>query len=158
MILSARILALAVATGTAIKNLITNQGTLSTLTTTAKNSLVAAINEVKSSSILINDTTASGTTTYSSNKIQLVADASALATKNALLAGASSAFDTLKEIEVELIKDSNIAAGLTTAVGNRVRFDAAQSLTTAQITQVGNNIGIGEPDTDFVAAFKAALV
>lgn len=157
--LQQRITSLATAIGTSIKGLTTNQGSLAALTTTAKGSLVDSINEVNAKpSVQINDTVASGTSTYSSNKIQAVADAAALATKDALLNGASSAFDTLQEIEVQLGSNGTAASNLTTAVGNRVRFDAAQTLTTAQITQACNNIGIGEPDTDFTATFNAALV
>lgn len=47
---------------------------------------------------------------------------------------------------------------LTIALANRVRFDADQSLTAVQIKQAGNNLGIGDPDTDFAAVFKTALV
>jgi hypothetical protein len=159
MTINQRITDLATAIGGKIKTLTTSIGTLSGLTTTNKTSLVAAINEVKSTAgVQINDATASGTQTYSSTKIQQVADASALAVKNQLLNGASSAFDTLQEVEAALSNNSSAASNLTTAVGNRVRFDAAQSLSAIQITQVGNNIGIGEPDTDFAGAFTAALV
>lgn len=58
-------------------------------------------------------------------------------------------------------------SGITTllaAVDKRVRFDAAQSLTADEQTQARNNIGavaataIGNPETDLVAAFEAALV
>lgn len=57
--------------GADVKALTANQGTLSTLTTTAKGSLVAAINEVDSKpsgGATINDTTASTSTVYSSSK------------------------------------------------------------------------------------------
>lgn len=158
MTLAARVAALATAIGLKIKDIITNMGSLSALTTTAKGSLVSAINEVKAGGLQINDTTASGSTTYSSNKIQAVADASAQAVKTQLLGGASAAFDTLQEVEAALAGDSTALNNLLTAVGNRVRFDAAQTLTTGQITQACANIGVGEPDTDFVSTFNTALV
>jgi hypothetical protein len=160
MTLQQRITALATTIGTIVKSLITNQGSLSALTTTAKNSLVSAINEVKGSTVVINDAAASGTTTYSSNKIELVADAAALAKFNQLVGGASTALDTLGEIEAKLGTEDTAITNLLASVGNRVRFDAPQTvaLTAAQITQVGANIGIGEPDTDFVGVFNAALV
>ncbi len=50
------------------------------------------------------------------------------------------------------------------AVNNRVRFDAAQSLTVAEQLQARSNIGavaatdVGNTDTDFVAVFVGALV
>ena len=53
---------------------------------------------------------------------------------------------------------------LLAAVNNRVRFDAAQSLTVAEQLQARSNIGavaatdVGNTDTDFVAVFVAALV
>lgn len=158
MTLAGRVAALATAIGLKIKDLYTNQGSLAALTTTAKGSLVSAINELKAGGSVINDAAASGTTTYSSTKIQAVADASALAVKTQLLGGASAAFDTLSEIEAKLGTDDTSLANLLTAVGTRVRFDAAQTLTAGQMTQACANIGIGEPDTDFVSTFNAALV
>ena len=53
---------------------------------------------------------------------------------------------------------------LLAAVNNRVRFDAAQSLTVAEQLQARSNIGavaasdVGNTDTDFVAVFVGALV
>ena len=55
-------------------------------------------------------------------------------------------------------------AALLAAVDKRVRFDAAQSLTALEQEQARQNIGavsvldIGNADTDFVAAFEAALL
>ena len=158
MTLQERISALATAIGGKIKQLFQNQGNLTALVTTEKTNLVGAINEIASSTTLIDDVTPSGTKTYSSTKIQSVVAATATATKNEILGGASSAFDTLQEIENRLGTDNNSIGGLLTAVGFRVRFDAPQSLTTAQITQVNANLGIGQPDTDFVATFNAALI
>ena len=49
------------------------------------------------------------------------------------------------------------------AVNNRVRFDAAQSLTVAEQLQARTNIGavavsdVGKTDTDFVVIFDGAL-
>ena len=53
---------------------------------------------------------------------------------------------------------------LLAAVNNRVRFDAAQSLTVSEQLQARSNIGavaasdVGNTDTDFVAVFVGALV
>lgn len=161
--LAQRITSLATAIGTNIKSLITNQGSLPALTTTSKISLVSAINEVKSSiplvSAFINDVTASGTTTYSSTKVQSQIDSAKQALKTEIFGGAvSSALDTLTEIEAKFGGNDTALNNLLTSVGFRVKFDAPQTLTALQITQVGTNIGVGEPDTDFVTTFNNALV
>jgi hypothetical protein len=83
---------------------------------------------------------------------------------NALLGAAPAALDTLAEIDAAIGNDANFATTMTTALGNRVRYDAAQTLTLAQKLQARNNIDaygsveIGNPDTDFVATFTAGLV
>lgn len=108
----------------------------------------------------INDTTASGTTTYSSNKINNLVTS----TVSNLVNGAPTALDTLKELADAIGDDANFAATMTTGLGNRVRFDAAQTLTAPQKVQVHANIDafgsveIGTPDTDLVAVFNAGLV
>ena len=72
--------------------------------------------------------------------------------------GAGTALDTLYELAAALGNDANFASTMTTALGNRIRFDAAQTLTTGQITQACANIGIGEPNADFVTTFNSGLV
>ena len=138
-------------------------GTLSTLTTTDKSSLVAAINELKSAiiaAVSINDTTVATTSTYSSSKIVSVLDA----LKADILGGADPAFDTLLELQQALQNDQTGIAALTASIDKRVRFDAAQTLTVPEQTQARSNIGavastdIGDVTTDFVAIFNAALV
>ena len=72
--------------------------------------------------------------------------------------------DTLDELAAALGDDANFAATVTAALGNRVRVDVAQSLTTPQKAQARTNIDaygsveIGNPDTDFVAVFQAGLI
>jgi hypothetical protein len=107
----------------------------------------------------ITDASASATTTYSSNNIiSLLAQL-----KSEILGGASSAYDTLLEIQQQLQGDDTDIAALLTSVGNRVRFDAAQTLTAPQAAQARSNIGaqeaaaIGDPEQDLVAAFETAL-
>jgi hypothetical protein len=80
------------------------------------------------------------------------------AAKNALTNGAAAALDTLSELAAALGNDANFASTITTALGYRLRFDAVQTLTTEQKTQACANIGIGEPDTDFVTTFNSGLV
>lgn len=149
--------------GTEFKSVRTSIGTLADLTTTAKGSVVSAINELDASiasAAGIDDTTATTSTTYSSSKV----DSQIAASKAAILGTASSAWDTLGEIQALVQSDETTLGALTTAVGNRVRFDAAQSLTAPQKAQARSNIDaygsveLGNPDTDFVAVFTAALV
>jgi len=137
-----------------------NAADLSSLTTTQKTSLVAAINELKTaidnsgSSITISDSTSSTTEVWSSSKVS-----SAIAqAKSDLVNGAGAALDTLSEFAAALGNDASFASTVTTALGYRLRFDAAQTLTTGQKTQVCANIGIGDPDTDFVTTFNSGLV
>jgi hypothetical protein len=145
MTLQARITLLAQGIGTDIKTLLTNQGNLAALSTTAKGSLVLALNELHgllgSVGASINDSSNSSTTeTYSINKIIALI----LAAKNEILGGAGAAYDTLVELQALLEGDATNINALTTSIGNRVRFDAVQTLTAPQITQACANIGLGE--------------
>ena len=162
--LQARITDLATRMATECKSLRTlintNASDLSALTTTQKGSLVAAINELKSaideagSSITISDSTTSTTQVWSSSKV-----ASAIQTaKDEITNGYASALDTLAELAAALGDDANFASTVTTALGYRLRYDAAQTLTAAQKTQACANIGVGEPDTDFVTTFNSGLL
>lgn len=142
------------------------------LITTAKTSLVAAINELKtevdtlaaSGGATINDaSTSSATQTYSINKIIAdIADARA-AVKAEILGGAGAAYDTLKELEDLFASTGADLSGITTALGNRLRFDAAQTLTAQQKVTANANAGSlslvqsGDPDTNLVAVFEAGL-
>ncbi len=102
--------------------------------------------------------TTSTTTTYSANKIN-TAIAAAVAS---LVNGASTTLDTLNEIATALGNDANFATTITTALGNRLRFDAAQTLTAAQKAQGKANLDaygaleMGNPDADLVALYVAA--
>jgi len=138
-------------------------GTLSSLTTTDKSSLVAAINELKTAiltAVAIDDIAIATTSTYSSSKIVSVLDA----LKADIRGGADPAYDTLLELQQALQNDQTGIAALTAAIDNRVRFDAVQTLTVPQQTQARANIGavassdIGDTNTDFVTIFNAALV
>ena len=71
-------------------------------------------------------------------------------------AGVPETLDTLKEIADTLNGDAALVANLSVALNNRVRFDQDQVLETAQKTRACTNIGIGEPDTDFVAIYNVA--
>ena len=157
MTLEQRITLLAQGIAADIKSLNTNQGSLASLTTTAKGSLVSAINELKTlvaGASSINDSAASTSTTasYSANKITgLIATA-----VTGILGSAGAAYDTLQELQVILQGDDTAISGLLTAVGNRIAFDAVQTLTTQQKLQACQNIGIGNPDVDLVTAYNTA--
>lgn len=150
-----RITALAQAIAADIKRLTTNQGTLTALSTTDKTSLVNAINELKNSianTTNINDTNTSKSATWSSDKI----NASINNAVAALVNGAGTTLDTLKELADALGNDANFAATIATQMGKRVRVDAAQTFTVTEQAQGCANLGIGNPDTDFVAAYNTA--
>jgi hypothetical protein len=138
---------------------------LSALNTTAKANLVAAVNELVAAvnamgtPATINDAATNGTTTWSSNKIT----AKITQDLNAVLGGAPAALDTLAEFAAAIGNDANFAATITTALGARVRVDAAQSFTPGEQAQARDNIGaavaldVGDTTTNFVTAFNAAL-
>ena len=171
MTLEARVVALAQAIGTDVKALLAAQGSLSALNTTAKASLVAAVNELKTAvdaaaggGVSINDAAGDGATTvtWSADKIHDTIEAAKLAVKNDLTAGAAAALDTLSELAAALNNDPAFAATIAAEIANRVRFDAAQTLTQPQMAQARANIGaqsaeaIGNPDHDLVADYTAA--
>jgi hypothetical protein len=158
MTLEQRVLSLAQAIAGDIKQLRIERGTLSGLSTTEKGNLVAAINEIyalaNAGGSEINDAAATNSTiaTYSASKITtLIANA-----VTSILGGASAAYDTLVEIQGLLQGDASSISGLLTAVGNRVAFDAAQSLSDSQKLQACNNIGVGNYDRNFVADYTTA--
>ena len=151
--LDGQIQALATQLGTDIKQIITNQGNLSALTTTQKASLVLAINELKAElgtidANLIDDSTPSSTKTYSSSKIVSEIQTKCQEVKDALLGGAGEAFDTLKELADLIEQNQDLIESLQTLAGSHVRYDAAQELSPQQKTQARSNIGAAD-DTDF---------
>ena len=171
MTLEQRLIALAQAMGADVKALLQAQGSLSALSTTAKNNLVAAINELKTAldnagtgGVAIDDAAGDGATTvtWSADKIHDTIEAAKLAVKNELTDGAGAALDTLAELAAALNDDPNFAATIAGEIANRVRFDAAQVLTEPQQAQARSNIGaqsaaaIGNPDHDLVADYSAA--
>lgn len=162
MTMETRLIALAQAIGADIKALTTKQGDLTSLATTANGNLVAAINEIYgllgSVGAIIDDWAGDGDTsvTWSADKIHDSIEAAKLAVKSDLTNGAAAALDTLSELADALGNDPTFAATMATELSNRVRYDAAQTLSAAQQTQACNNIGVGEPETDFVAVFDLA--
>jgi hypothetical protein len=157
--LDGQIQALATQLGTDIKQIITNQGNLSALTTTQKASLVLAINELKAElgtidANLIDDSAPSSTKTYSSSKIVSEIQTKCQEVKDALLGGAGEAFDTLKELADLIEQNQDLIESLQTLAGSHVRYDAAQELSPQQKTQARTNIGAAD-DTDYQATKTA---
>jgi capsid protein len=137
-------------------------GSLASLTTTDKTSLVSAINELQTALgtlTSIDDANVDLSTTYSSSKIVTLLDA----LKAEILGGADAAYDTLLEIQ-QLLQDGTTGLdALLASINKRVRFDAAQTLTAEEQALARNNIGAvaasdaGNTDTDFVVIFEASL-
>ena len=177
MSLETRIVALAQAMGADVKAMTAAQGSLSALNTTTKTSLVAAINElmtlIGSAGASIDDLAGNGNTavTWSADKIFDSIEAAKTAVKNDLVDGAGAALDTLNELAAALGNDPSFAATIATEIANRVRFDAAQTLTSPQQAQARTNIGaanaadvsglltgLGTYDRDYAADYTAAKV
>lgn len=166
--LETRLIALANAIGADIKSLRAADGTLTSLTTTAKGSLVAAINElhglVSAAGATINDAAGDGnvTETWSADKIGDSIAAATAALRTELTSGAAAALDTFAELATALGNDPSFAATVATSLSNRVRFDAAQVLDGVQQTQARANIGaaeaaaFGNPDADLVSTYNTA--
>lgn len=170
--LESRIVSLAQAIGLDIKNTNNAIGVLSSLTTTQKSNVVAAINELNASigaidlSAVINDAATTATNkTYSVDKIKSLL----AALKSDILGGIpSTALDTIKEL-ADFLADNTVAGGLVEQLGNRVRVDAAQTFTSGQQSQARSNIGaaaatdlsslssaIGNTDHNFVTDYTTA--
>ena len=145
-----------------------NAANLAGLTFGAKTTLVAALNELKAEldsvasagGATINDASSASTTqTWSVTKISDTIASAVAAVTN----GAPTALDTLDELAAALGDDANFAATVTTALGNRLRFDAAQTLTAPQKVQGNANLGsaaladTGNLDTNFVTVFETGL-
>ena len=162
MSLATRIESLVIRVAQEFNDVRAKAGNLANLSTTDKSSLVAAINELQAAvaSNVIDDAQVATTSTYSSSKIVSLLDA----LKAEILGGADAAYDTLVEIQQLLQNGTSGLDALLAAVNNRVRFDAAQTLTPPEQTQARSNIGavaavdVGNTDTDFVAVFEGALI
>lgn len=179
MPLSTNVQNLAIRLATEFKTLRTEltgnpQGDLSGLQTADKSSLVAAINELVTtgggSGDLINDTTPSNSTTYSSNKIEslltalegqipeltdLIDDeapssstvfsstetlAQIQSAIDDLVGSAPGALDTIYELAAALNNDASTVTNLISQVGEKVSY-TAQSLNSGQQAQARTNIG-----------------
>lgn len=166
MSLETKIIQLAQAIGTDVKALNMKVGDISSLPTTAKTDLVASIGElfvmigaVESGAVdLIDDTAIAGDVnkTWSADKILDFVQTASSSLKDEILDGAGEALDTLKELADALGNDPNFAATIAAEIANRVRFDQAQTLTAAQKKIACANIGVGDPEHDFVGDYTTA--
>lgn len=151
-----------------IKSLRLAVGDTTALSTTAKTSLVAAINEVflmaesaAGGGIAINDTAGAGATTvaWSADKIVTELDTAISTLRAELLGGeVDAALDTFAELQARLAEDQTLAASFSTALTKRVRVDAPQTFTVAEKLQACENLGLGDPDVDLLAIYNAAKV
>lgn len=175
MSLEQKLNTLASAIGADVKALRLAKGDLTALSTSAKTNLVAAINEVyalaQAGTGVILDTAGDGIVdkTWSADKIgdSILASINSLRTE--LTNGASAALDTFGEIATQLAADQSGVAALSTAISNRVRFDAAQTLTALEKTTARDNIGaasavdltalttaVGNTEQDLVTVYTTA--
>ena len=155
MSLEIRVAAFATAAGTDI-NLINGViGDFSGLNAgiTAVN-ITEALNFLHNNSggVAIDDSATATNTTWSSTQIsseitQAIFD---------LTDGAPAALDTLNELAAAVNDDVTFSTSVTASLGNRVRFDAAQTLTAAQQLQASQNIGVGDPEADFLSTYITA--
>lgn len=120
----------------------------------------AAITSAVSAKTEINDGAPSTSKVWSSTKTNSEIGAAV----SALVSSAPTTLDTLSEIATALGNDANFSTTITTALGNRLRVDAAQALTGPQQAQGRTNLDvyskteIGDVAANFVTTFEAALV
>lgn len=152
--------------GNDIQELRERAGNLTDLNTTNKTSLVAAINEVLTGSgggSSIDDANTSTITTWSSTQISNEISAAITAGINNLVDGAPAALDTLNELAQALNDNDDFAntvltqiAAVETSNTNKVSYAVSQSLSAAQQTVACENIGIGDPATDYLTIYRTA--
>jgi hypothetical protein len=165
MTLEQRITALSTTIAAEVNTIRGNIGTLASLSTTNKASLVAAVNEIWTlvdgiDAAEINDAATSGAdVTWSIDQIKV----KIAAAKDELINSAPGLLDTLDEIAAALQDNPDIITEILAAQALRVRVDAVQSFDGTQQTQARSNIGaqsaaaIGDTDHDFAADFTNAL-
>ncbi len=134
----------------AINTIAGRVGLLSSLSTTDKTNLVAAINEVKGlipdAAAVIDDAATATGKTWSSTKIQSQINTAL----QSLLGGADGSSDSLKELADQI-------AALAQADNGLLSFSQGQALTASQQLQGCTNLGIGDPAHDFVAGIESVL-
>jgi hypothetical protein len=109
-----------------------------------------------SDSLALTGTPTAPTAAPGTNNTQIANTAFVQAAVAALVDSSPGALDTLAELAAALGNDPNFATTLATQMAARVRFDAAQTLSAAERLQACMNIGVGNPEADFVASYNAA--
>lgn len=141
----------------AIEDVATGAGAINDATTTTSSTWSSSKTAAAIAALIDDDAESGDDKTYSVDQVLALIEAAKTAVKDDLTNGASSALDTLKELADALGGDPNFATTVNAALGNRVRFDAAQTLNATQKEQACANIGIGDPEVDLVATFNAGL-
>ena len=118
---------------------------INNLDTKSANALTAAIAGLPVAA-QIDDNATAANKVWSSNKT----NAQISAAVAALINGAGVSDDTLKELADKIVALGQADAGLVSTAGAQA-FNAAQKL------QACTNIGIGDPDHNYVTAIEAAL-
>ena len=120
----------------------------------------AALAEVKTiadaaagGGVTINDAATNGTQAWSSTKISSHVSAAVAS----LVSGSPAALDTLNELAVALGSDASFATTMSTALGLRVRVDAAQAFTGPQQSQGKANLGIVASVVNFAGNFNTGI-
>jgi chromosome segregation ATPase len=106
---------------------------------------------------IINDTTASTNTVYSSSKVVSEITKAKQEVKDDLLGGAGTAYDTLNELAELIESNQDSITALQNLAAGHVKYDDAQELTDAQKKQARDNINaVSQDEIDF-SAIKATI-
>lgn len=107
----------------------------------ANEGAITALQGEVAKKVEIDDAQASGTKTYSSQKVEAKITAAKQSVKDDLLGGAGEAYDTLKELADALVTNKDAITALQQIALGHVQFDKAQSLNDEQKKQARANIG-----------------
>lgn len=101
---------------------------------------------------IINDTTVSTNTVYSSSKVASEITKAKQEVKDDLLGGAGTAYDTLNELAELIESNQDSITALQNLAAGHVKYDDAQELTDAQKKQARDNINaVSQDEIDFSA-------
>jgi hypothetical protein len=142
---------------TAVKAIAAGSGSISDNQTTSTTTWSSTKTNASIVGLISDGLNSGATKVYSIDKVLSLIAAARAGLKDEILGGSSSALDTLKELADALGSNPNFATAIAADIANRVRFDSAQTLTQAQMTQAQANLGLGNTEADLVAIFVAAL-
>lgn len=139
-----------------LKELLNNDAAnLNALTTTQKGNLVSALNEVRSLAVgkaSINDSATNTTTAWSGSKVNTAINAAIAG----IIDGAPGALDTLNELAAAFNDNPSIINNILAAQAKRVAVDQVQTFTAGEQLQACQNIGVGDPTTNFLSVYTTA--